>query len=63
MTLQDMIVALLDSGFSQHSLAEAVGVSQPTIFKASKGRELKYTTGKKIERLYRKNQRAIKSAA
>lgn len=65
MTIQEMIQQLAGYGFSQQAIADAVGTTQPTIFRASKGGGLRYETGKAIEELCRKerNRRARRAAA
>ncbi|WAB92501.1 hypothetical protein OSS47_00535 [Pseudomonas citronellolis] len=52
MTIRDMIDALVKSGMKQQEIAEAAGVSQPTIHRAFHGADVLYATGKKIESLY-----------
>lgn len=53
MTISEMIKALTEhAGLSQGEIAALVGVSQPTIHRASKGGSILYETGKAIERLY-----------
>jgi predicted XRE-type DNA-binding protein len=52
MTIRDMIEALVKGGMKQGAIAEAVGVSQPTIHRALHGADVLYATGKKIESLY-----------
>lgn len=62
MTLQSMISALLDSGMSQASIAEACGTNQPTIHRAVNGSDVRYSTGREIERLYRRLGKKRKAA-
>lgn len=62
MQLKDMVSVLLDSGFSQASLAQACGTTQPTIWRAARGVDIRYSTGKEIERLYRRVSRNKKAA-
>ena len=52
MNLQMMISALIERGWSQHSIAEKIGTTQPTIHRAAKGADVRYETGKSIERLF-----------
>ena len=52
MSIQEMISALVDKGWSQHSIAEKIGTTQPTIHRASKGSDVRYELGKAIERLH-----------
>lgn len=52
MTIPEMLEALRKSGLSQSEIADLTGVSQPTICRAQGGADVKYETGKKIERLY-----------
>lgn len=47
-----MLNALIAGGLSQNDIAVAIGVSQPTIHRALRGRQIIYETGKAIERLY-----------
>ena len=47
-----MLDALIAGGLSQNDIAVAIGVSQPTIHRALRGRQIIYETGKAIERLY-----------
>ena len=53
MDIKMMIQALLDSGMSQRSLADEVGVTQPTIHRSLNGAEVRYSVGLKIEALYK----------
>ena len=52
MTIQQMLQKLIELGFSQRAIAERVGVSQPTIYRATKGAAVRYEVGKAIELLY-----------
>lgn len=52
MTIKNMIEGLLEAGYTQGSIAEAVGATQPTIHRALNGSDVRYTTGKAIESLY-----------
>lgn len=52
MNIQEMLAELLRSGLSQRVIAERVGTTQPTINRAAKGADVRYVTGKAIERLY-----------
>ena len=65
MTIQEMLAVLLLSGLSQRVIAERVGTTQPTINRAAKGADVRYVTGKAIERLYTEEQQTagLKSAA
>ncbi|WP_338799568.1 helix-turn-helix domain-containing protein [Pseudomonas monteilii] len=49
MSIQQMLRALLALGFSQRAIAERVGVTQPTIYRATKGAAVRYEVGKAIE--------------
>lgn len=62
MQLKDMVNALLDSGLSQASIAQVCGTTQPTIWRAARGVDIRYSTGKEIERLYRRVNRSRKAA-
>lgn len=52
MSIQEMLGALIERGFSQRAIAERVGVTQPTIFRATKGAAIRYEVGKAIELFY-----------
>lgn len=52
MNIQEILAELLRSGLSQRVIAERVGTTQPTINRAAKGADVRYVTGKAIERLY-----------
>lgn len=62
MELKDMVNVLIDSGFSQASIAQVCGTTQPTIWRAARGVDIRYSTGKEIERLYRRISRNKKAA-
>lgn len=49
MTIQEMLQKLVDLGFSQRAIAERVGTTQPTIYRATKGAAVRYEVGKAIE--------------
>ena len=63
MTIQEMIQQLAGYGFSQQAIADAVGTTQPTIFRASKGGGIRYETGKAIEEFFKKESRRAKRTA
>ncbi|MCH2341480.1 hypothetical protein ACGFZ7_16345 [Pseudomonas sp. NPDC047963] len=52
MKIKTMIEELMERGYSQGSIADAVGTTQPTIHRALNGSDIRYTTGKAIEALY-----------
>jgi len=52
MTIQQMLADLLKVGFSQRAIADRVGATQPTICRAMKGADIRYETGKAIERMH-----------
>lgn len=52
MTIQQMLQALIELGFSQRAIADRVGTTQPTIYRATKGAAVRYEVGKAIELLY-----------
>lgn len=52
MSIQEMLQKLIERGFSQRAIAERVGVTQPTIYRATKGAAIRYEAGKAIERFY-----------
>ncbi|MBY5942801.1 MAG: hypothetical protein Unbinned4052contig1001_43 [Prokaryotic dsDNA virus sp.] len=62
MQLKDMVEALLESGHSQASIAQACGTNQPTIWRAAQGVDIRYSTGREIERLYRRVSRSKRAA-
>lgn len=47
-----MLKALIEAGMTQQGIAEAIGVTQPTVFRALNGAELRYCIGKELEKLY-----------
>ncbi|XFB06407.1 hypothetical protein AAGT13_20905 [Azotobacter salinestris] len=53
MSIQQMLANLTEWGYSQKSIAEEVGTSQPNIHRALKGSKVSYTIGKAIENLHR----------
>ena len=59
MTIQQMLAELLGKGFSQRAIADHVGTTQPTIYRATKGADIRYETGKAIERMYSEQQNAV----
>ncbi len=63
MTIKNMIEGLLELGYTQGSIAEAVGATQPTIHRALNGSDIRYTTGKAIESLYAQNVGGSAAAA
>jgi len=52
MTIKKMIEKLMELGYTQGSIADAVGATQPTIHRALNGSDIRYTTGKAIESFY-----------
>ncbi|UVJ45523.1 hypothetical protein NVV94_08195 [Pseudomonas sp. LS1212] len=52
MTIQEMLQKLIELGFSQRAIADRVGTTQPTIYRATKGAAVRYEVGKAIELLY-----------
>ncbi len=52
MDIKNMLEALIAQGLSQSEIAITIGVSQPTIHRALRGRQVIYETGKALERLY-----------
>jgi len=52
MTIQEMLQKLIKLGFSQRAIADRVGTTQPTIYRATKGAAVRYEVGKAIELLY-----------
>ena len=62
MTIQEMLQKLIDLGFSQRAIADRVGVTQPTIYRATKGAAVRYEVGKAIELFYEEQKRLLKSS-
>lgn len=61
MTIQEMLQKLIDLGFSQRAIAERVGVSQPTIYRATKGAAIRYEAGRAIQLLYEEQIKLVGS--
>lgn len=57
MTIQEMLQRLIDQGFSQRAIADRVGVTQPTIYRATKGAAVRYEVGKAIELFYEEQKK------
>nr|WP_225917408.1 helix-turn-helix domain-containing protein [Pseudomonas farsensis] len=55
-----MLGALIERGFSQRAIAERVGVTQPTIYRATKGAAVRYEVGKAIEVFYEEEIRSVR---
>jgi len=47
-----MLKALIEAGMTQQGIADAIGVTQPTVFRSLNGAELRYCIGKELEKLY-----------
>lgn len=47
-----MLASLIDAGMTQQAIADEIGVTQSTVFRALNGTELRYCSGKALERLY-----------
>ncbi|MEH6412670.1 helix-turn-helix domain-containing protein [Pseudomonas sp. CGJS7] len=62
MTIQEMLKKLIELGFSQRAIADRVGVTQPTIYRATKGAAVRYEVGKAIELFYEEQQRLLKNS-
>lgn len=62
MTIQEMLQKLIELGFSQRAIADRVGVTQPTIYRATKGAAVRYEVGKAIELFYEEQKRLLKSS-
>ncbi|QXH53186.1 helix-turn-helix domain-containing protein [Pseudomonas fakonensis] len=60
MSIQEMLGALIERGFSQRAIAERVGVTQPTIYRATKGAAVRYEVGKAIEVFYEEEIRGAR---
>lgn len=52
MTIQEMLQKLIEQGYSQRAIAKRVGVTQPTIYRATQGAAVRYEVGKAIELFY-----------
>lgn len=61
MTIQEMLADLKALGFSQREIADAVGTTQPTIHRATKGAGVIYETGKAIEVMHQKAKAIAKN--
>jgi len=57
MTIQEMLQNLIDLGFSQRAIADRVGVTQPTIYRATKGAAVRYEVGKAIELFFEEQKK------
>lgn len=57
MTIQEMLQKLIVLGFSQRAIADRVGVTQPTIYRATKGAAVRYEVGKAIELFYEEQKK------
>lgn len=57
MTIQEMLQKLIELGFSQRAIAERVGVTQPTIYRATKGAAVRYEVGKAVELFYEQQKK------
>ena len=51
-SITEMLKALIEAGMTQQGIADAIGVTQPTVFRALNGAELRYCIGKELEKLY-----------
>ncbi len=58
MSIQEMLRVLIERGFSQRAIADRVGVTQPTIYRATKGAAVRYEVGKAIELFYEEQKTA-----
>ncbi|KNC16717.1 helix-turn-helix domain-containing protein [Pseudomonas sp. RIT-PI-a] len=63
MTITQMLADLAELGWSQARIAEQCGVTQPTIFRITKGGDTSYQNGKAIELLHKKTLKAKRKAA
>lgn len=52
MTLKEMIEALVERGYSQYSIAAESKTTQTTVFRAAHGADIRYVSGRAIERFY-----------
>ncbi|MGJ8524148.1 hypothetical protein R84981_002867 [Carnimonas sp. R-84981] len=63
MTLTEMVNDLLERGHSTQSIAEACGVSQPLVWRLKSGKDVRYKSGKKVERFYNAVKRTFPKPA
>ncbi|AIC18579.1 hypothetical protein EY04_06640 [Pseudomonas chlororaphis] len=61
MSIQEMLRKLIERGFSQRAIAERVGVTQPTIYRATRGAAVRYEVGKAIELFYEEQKQKEES--
>lgn len=61
MSIKEMLKALIEEGFSQCAIADRVGVTQPTICRATKGAAVRYEVGKAIEVFYEEEIKGAES--
>lgn len=61
MSIKEMLKALIEKGFSQRAIADRVGVTQPTIYRATQGAAVRYEVGKAIEVFYEEEIKAADS--
>lgn len=54
MNIPEMLKELMSLGFTQRGIAMQIGTTQPTIFRAINGADVRYELGKAIESLYEK---------
>jgi predicted transcriptional regulator len=54
MNIPEMLKELMSLGFTQRGIAIQIGTTQPTIFRAINGADVRYELGKAIESLYEK---------
>ncbi|MDD0981695.1 hypothetical protein [Pseudomonas shahriarae] len=52
MNIQEMLKELLSRGHTQRGIATQIGTTQPTIFRAVNGADVRYELGKAIENFY-----------
>lgn len=52
MQISEMLKAIAATGMSQAKIADAIGVSQPTVYRALNGGPMQYEPGKRVEALY-----------
>lgn len=58
MNIPEMLKELMSLGFTQRGIAIQIGTTQPTIFRAINGADVRYELGKAIENLYEKEVEA-----
>lgn len=58
MNIQEMLKELLSLGHTQRGIAVQIGTTQPTIYRAVQGADVRYELGKAIENFYKQEVEA-----